>query len=368
MKPRRLLALLSILLLLWTSTASASVLTLPTSLKSIDSYAFRGSTALDEVVLPEGITSIGAYAFADSSLTSINLPSSITYISDTSFSGCDDVVISATTDSYAYNWAVGKGLNVAVNAVNYRALLIGNTYPGTISELPGPDNDVDGMQTMLNKQTHTPYDITKKINITGPQIEQAIYSTFADADENDVSLFFYSGHGTSYGEIVGTGGTYIAVSDLRRYLDKIPGKKVVLLDCCYSGAYIDKGDDVETVDFDEAVINVFSATPRGNLATEDYIVMTACTQKQTASSLSYGSMDGSVYWFGAFTYSLVYGSGFNMFYHTSCPWWADYMGNNDGNTSLGEAYNDAVDTVKNILLCRHTPQFYGDSSFVLWSK
>lgn len=366
MKLRRALLLLLILPILFAPVARAGVLTLPDSLAVIETRAFYGSSAIDTVNLPNSVTRIESYAFANSSITTANLPTSIKYIADTAFSGCDNLIISAKTGSYAYNWAKGKGFTVIDSSIKYRALLIGNTYPGTYSELPGPDNDVEGMKTMLKMQSSTPYAINTRINVTCAQMKSAITSTFKDADSDDVSLFFYSGHGTNYGEICGTANTYLTIGELRECLDKIPGTKIVLLDCCYSGAYIDKTK--EPVDFNDTVKSVFSACPRANLAADKYIVMTACTKKQTASSLGFGKVDGEVFWFGAFTYSLVYGSGYNMYYQTPCTSWADFGGNRDGKTTLMEAYVDAKDTIEQVLLCRHTPQYYGDPSFVLWEK
>ena len=63
---------------------AAGRLVLPENLTEIKAEAFEGNMSLDEVVLPEGIETIGSRAFADSSVASINLPSSITYIADDS--------------------------------------------------------------------------------------------------------------------------------------------------------------------------------------------------------------------------------------------------------------------------------------------
>ena len=117
----------------------------------------------------------------------------------------------------------------------YRALLVGNTYPGESCALPGPDHDVKAMQTMLKSMKGTPYIVTPSINRNATGIQAAIASAFADAQPGDISLFYYSGHGTPQGALVGTGGTYLSVYGLRAALEKIPGTKIVLLDCCHSG-------------------------------------------------------------------------------------------------------------------------------------
>jgi len=262
--------------------------------------------------------------------------------------------------------AASSGLTLVLpenNPVKYRALLIGNTYPGTINDLPGPDNDVAALKKTLSMWTGTPYTVTTRINVTASGIRSAITSAFSGADSNDVSLFFYSGHGTSAGDLCGTSNTYISVSQLRDYLDTVPGTKIVLLDCCYSGAHINKADaDASASAFNNAVIAAFSARPKANLATSGYAVITACSKTQTSSSLSY---DGD-YWFGAFTYSVCLGSGYNMRTGRTGTIWAD--ANSDKKITLYECYYDTVDTVKNVLGCDQNTQYYGTSSFVLWSK
>lgn len=63
----------------------------PSTLTTIDSYAFRGCTQWeDEVVLPAGVTSIGTYAFRDcSSLKGVLvIPEGVTTLSSYAFYGC----------------------------------------------------------------------------------------------------------------------------------------------------------------------------------------------------------------------------------------------------------------------------------------
>ena len=59
------------------ASASAASLTLPASLHTMEEEAFYGDASIDDVFLPEGTKTIGERAFADSSITSIYLPSSI---------------------------------------------------------------------------------------------------------------------------------------------------------------------------------------------------------------------------------------------------------------------------------------------------
>ena len=64
-------------------------ITLPNSVTSIRSVAFRGCSGLTSINIPNSVTSIGYYAFRGcSGLTSINIPNSVTSIGNEAFSGC----------------------------------------------------------------------------------------------------------------------------------------------------------------------------------------------------------------------------------------------------------------------------------------
>lgn len=63
---------------------------IPSSVTSIGSSAFSGCSSLTSINIPKSVTSIESYAFYDcSALTAINIPSSVTSIGDNAFSNCD---------------------------------------------------------------------------------------------------------------------------------------------------------------------------------------------------------------------------------------------------------------------------------------
>ena len=175
-----------------------------------------------------------------------------------------DVSVGDWSDELAYTHHEAVG--------TYRALLIGNTYTGESNELPGCENDVDGMRTMLGRMTATPYSVTVKKNIRAEEILSSISSTFGNASYNDVSLFYYSGHGansvgadgnpTSYhAALVGTFQTYVSIARLKTELDKIPGKKVIIIDACHSGQFIARDGTMTQVSssaFNSQVVNLFA--------------------------------------------------------------------------------------------------------------
>lgn len=266
--------------------------------------------------------------------------------------------------------ARASGVTVGAPVPIYRALLVGNTYPGTSNALPGCDSDVYSMRAMLNAMTGTDYAITTSINVNATGIQGAISSAFADARPCDVSLFYFSGHGTSSGALVGTGNTTVSVATLRAWLDKIPGTKIVIIDACFSGNMIGKAEGSNSPSsFTSAFVSGFSYyTKSDDLANYGYIVMTACTKEQESNSLTAGDVS-----FGAFTYGVCYGSGYDSWHQTSL---SDLPADADGNEviTLGEAYTTAVARVAwlNSLLpstdqMEQAAQYYGDTSFVLWS-
>lgn len=67
---------------------SLEMINIPDGVTSIGSSAFEKDKALKTVYLPNGITSIGKSAFAESGITTINLPSSLTRIEKSTFYWC----------------------------------------------------------------------------------------------------------------------------------------------------------------------------------------------------------------------------------------------------------------------------------------
>ncbi len=251
----------------------------------------------------------------------------------------------------------------------YRALLVGNTYPEG-NPLQGPDNDIAAMGAVLRTMTGTPYQITTAPNLTASGIQGAIASAFAGAQPGDVSLFYFSGHGSSEGSLIGTNSTYLSVYSLRTALQQVPGTKIVLLDCCYSGRAIARsaGQTASASAFNQAVISAFAAAPRSseNLADAGFLVITACRENEESFSLG----DGARYW-GAFTYGICYGSGYDEWEQKAL---SGLPADADGNAAitLREAYDGARERISylNSLtgFVTQEVQWYGDGSFVLWSR
>ena len=283
------------------------------------------------------------------------------------------IVTVTATDSLG-DWASASSdvLTVTEAQPVYRALLVGNTYPNASNNLKGPDNDLTAMTIMLNSMTGSPFRITTSKNITGTGMQAAIASTFSGAEPGDVSLFYYSGHGTEAGALVGINNTYLTVYALRTALQRIPGTKIVILDCCFSGAAINKStgteEEVNLNAFNRAIISALTSQSRSseNLADGGYIVLTACRKDQESVSLT----GGSNYYWGAFTYGLCYGSGYDEWNRVALGYLpAD--SNSSGSISLGEAWQGVRERIRylnTITYVEQAVQYYGDTSFVLWKR
>ena len=84
---------------------------LPASTFYVDDEAFVGNSTIQAVVAPDGLQVIGTRAFADcANLKCITLPDSVSYIAEDAFENTPDVVIFASVDSYAWQWAEEQGI------------------------------------------------------------------------------------------------------------------------------------------------------------------------------------------------------------------------------------------------------------------
>ena len=251
---RRFLFLIAIALGL-AQGALAEALVLPAQLTEIGDEAFLGDSSVAEVVVPQGVLSIGENAFCDcTGLCRITIPASVEHLAETFVSGCaPDLLIRTEPGSAACAFAQTHQMDYQADTV-YRALLVGQVYEAHPAlTLDGPGNDVRAMQACLEMYENTPYQVRVSMDLTGGEILDAIRECFADAQSQDVSLFYYSGHGVSssdsalQGAFLGADGqSAVTAAQLRAALDNIPGRKIVIIDACYSGNMLNGGSDTDS--------------------------------------------------------------------------------------------------------------------------
>ncbi len=151
-----------------------------------------------------------------------------------------------------------------------RALLIGvSEYLPEFPALPSAVKDVEAMKEVLGNSEMGGFDDIKVLkNSLRQQIEEAIYDLFANRNKDDVLLLYFSGHGVKSRE----GNLFLATPETRKdkrgivkrtavavsvlqdeMNDSFSQRLVVILDCCYSGAFTKgmtaKGD--ENIDIQE---------------------------------------------------------------------------------------------------------------------
>lgn len=327
------------------------------------------------------VTYLWTFETGDTMETRITTQPTVDYTLKTA--GSCHVKVSATDAVGDSASAVSEEFRVNDAEPVYRALLVCNTYAGTPNALPGTSNDVAGMRSMLSKMTGTPYRITTQSNLSADAMASAIRSAFANATANDVSLFYFSGHGTNavgtsyHGALLGAGGSYMTIAKLKAVLDEIPGKKVIIVDTCHSGQLIGKsGTEAsfvtreELIAFNSKVVGAFSVIARGenDLANSSYYVITAAHSTEDSVSMGYDANKDGVLdkYFGLFTYSLCYGSGWNMATNVTRSLSADVDG--DGEITLFEAYAYARSKAQQSNP-NQTAQVYPDNStLVIWGK
>lgn len=133
----------------------------------------------------------------------------------------------------------------------YGILIASSKYPGEpgLEDLRFPENDVDGMNEVLISPDHGRFTETFVFkNAPHHEILLKINQTLSAAGKNDLVFIYYSGHGklnrlgnlclaTTNTVLNALESTSIPAETLKSYFDISDcRKKVLILDCCYSGA------------------------------------------------------------------------------------------------------------------------------------
>ena len=133
------------------------------------------------------------------------------------------------------------------------ALLIGvSQYEAGLPPLAAAPKDVEAMQRVLQDPNLGSFDVVEPLINPDPiQMQEAIERLFADCQKDDLALLFFSGHGITDDN----GRLYLTtrITDERRFkATSVPAsflhemmndsrcqRQVVILDCCYSGAFVE---------------------------------------------------------------------------------------------------------------------------------
>lgn len=179
------------------------------------------------------------------------------------------------------------------NGIVYRALLVGvgDYMFFSSADLTAPPYNVVRLQKAFSEfrfgENEIEFEVINTLvnfDATKENILNGILETFADADDNDVSYFYYMGHGGVKDGIPVitptdtrfTLETSISVHELEEHLSMISGTKVVFIESCHSGNFIGKGND----SFNDLVINIFSQQSKDLFNKESYQVLTSSAGDQ----------------------------------------------------------------------------------------
>jgi len=314
------------------------------------------------------------YSSSDPACATVSNSGTITAVSDGSaiitISYTEDVVTKTTLAEIT----VGT---VTQNEVVYRALCVGvgDYILGNDNDLNAPAYDVDRIRQILQQcrfgtsnTTFSNIGYLKDWQATKSNILQSISSTFSGADSNDISYFYFSGHGSRLGntsyicpaDITSFTDSAISVNELETALSAIPGTKVVFLDSCYSGGFIGKSIDETIVSkenlesFNDEVINVFSqAQTKGLLTTNQYKVLVSCHYYQLCWEILPEEGDP----FGVFTMALYDGCNYSDNYPADT--------NMDIKISLQEAYLYVKDWVFSYRISQDVQVYPNNSTFTI---
>ena len=151
-----------------------------------------------------------------------------------------NIVLSQTSQSLTGN-SLQKDLQR-----DYWAVLVGiNDYPGSSNDVPFSINEILSFRNTLlegGNWLESHIQVLTDGNATIDGVFNALKWLDENEDENDISIIYYAGHGSrnSSNEHLKIFDGYISDADLDAKLDDLEGSMVIILDCCYSGGFIEE--------------------------------------------------------------------------------------------------------------------------------
>lgn len=145
------------------------------------------------------------------------------------------------------------------NEVTYRGFFVGVSKYENGWTLPSPAKNTESLKELFGECKFGDEEIKfiaietlVNLDATKENILNGILSVFAESDNNDVSYFYYMGHGGKINDIpviTPSDFTYnlvsaISVHELEATLSLISGTKVIFLETCHAGNFIDKNKNI----------------------------------------------------------------------------------------------------------------------------
>ena len=155
-------------------------------------------------------------------------------------------------------------------------------YPGNNKDLRLPANDAATVRYIYSRNSNAKTVLLTNSDATRSAVLSKLRSTFAKATENDIIVFFFSGHGTK-----GAFCAYdaqIPYSEIRQAMASSKAKnKMIFADACFSGKMRQGRQDTAEQSFNNYNIMLFLSS-RGNETSIERLGMkngffTSCLQK-----------------------------------------------------------------------------------------
>ena len=153
-------------------------------------------------------------------------------------------------------------LTVSANAKIYLVAVGVSDYPGNNKDLRLPANDAATVRYVYSKNSNAESVLLTNSDATKSAVLSKLRSTFAKATENDIIVFFFSGHGTK-----GAFCAYdaqIPYSEVRQAMASSKAKnKMIFADACFSGKMRQGRKNTAEQSFNNYNIMLFQSS-RGN--------------------------------------------------------------------------------------------------------
>lgn len=286
-----------------------------------------GETAQSQIVFaPEEASHVLVYVSADESIAEIDAQGVITAFKEGE----------TTLTVRDQGTGLEDQMTVCVTAARrkYRALVLGEqNYAGKRTRVGGL-NTAEGIADMLSQQSidGESYAVTLRMDITRSELIDVIEEAFEGTTEADLSLFYINCHGdydgTAYLEL--HDGSRITAAQLEMVLSRIPGKVVVMIDCCRSGGFLSDAGR-----FAGSVQSAFSR-PSGPLTDGKYIVLTSAGPDEDSYRRSFSDSDDENSMATIMARALCEGAGWDLINDRICTLKADI--NKDRRVTLQEIY------------------------------
>lgn len=231
------------------------------------------------------------------------------------------------------------------NPVQYRIFMVGNGDYFYKSDLKGPAQDIKRLKQVFERAQYGPNNIKPHLKQVQNVPKEVLLSEMAnflkEADENDVSIFYYTGHGAydgfreeAYLIMVDANrdpARNVSARELERALDAVKGTKIIFLDACQSGGMIRRGEGVEDAEasseadlFNRAFLETFGENTEKitarSLNKTGYKIITAAAKEESAYEF--------------YMYGIGYGGEFSNYFVKALGYLGTYEANQNGDDKI----------------------------------